>query len=52
MWYVWTRRVIGTIRRQLCRQQGVALIEGPAVPDHLNPGVENPPEVQRSAASR
>ena len=40
------RRQIGTILRDLCRQRGVELLEGHAMPDHIHLCLSVPPEVQ------
>ncbi len=39
-----TRRQIGKILRQLCRQKGVELIEGHAMPDHIHMVLRIPPK--------
>ena len=38
------RRVIGKILRQLCRQKGVELMEGHAMPDHIHLVLRIPPK--------
>ena len=38
------RRPIGTILRELCRQRGVELVEGPAMPDHVHLCLSIPPQ--------
>lgn len=38
------RRNIGGILRELCRQQGVELVEGHAMPDHVHLCVSIPPK--------
>ena len=38
------RRQIGTILRDLCRQRGVELLEGHAMPDHLHLCLSIPPK--------
>ena len=38
------RRQIGTIVRELCRQQGVELLEGRAMPDHIPMVLSIPPK--------
>ena len=37
------RRQIGVILRELCRQRGIELVEGPAPPDHVHLGLSIPP---------
>ena len=37
------RRQIGTILRDLCRQRGVAMLEGHAMPDHIHLCLSGPP---------
>ena len=37
------RRQLGEILRQWCRQKGIELLEGHAMPDHLHLGVSIPP---------
>ena len=37
------RRQIGSIVRELCRQRGVELLEGHAMPDHVHLSVSIPP---------
>ena len=38
------RRQVGVIRRELCRQRGVELVEGPAMPDHVHLCLSIPPK--------
>ena len=38
------RRQIGTILRELCRQRGVELVEGHAMPDHIHLCLSIPPQ--------
>jgi len=38
------RRQLGDILRQLCRQKGIELLEGHAMPDHIHRGVSIPPK--------
>ena len=38
------RRQIGLILRELCRQRGIELVEGPAMPDHVHLGLSIPPK--------
>ena len=38
------RRQIGTILRDLCRQRGVELLEGHAMPDHIHMCLSIPPK--------
>ena len=38
------RRDIGRILRELCRQQGVELVEGHAMPDHIHLLLMTPPK--------
>jgi len=38
------RRQIGTILRDLCRQRGVELVEGHAMPDHIHLCLSIPPK--------
>jgi putative transposase len=38
------RRQIGGILRQLCRQRGIGLLEGHAMPDHVPLGLSIPPK--------
>ena len=38
------RRQIGTILRDLCRQRGVELLEGHAMPDHIHLCLSIPPK--------
>ena len=38
------RRQIGTILRELCRQRGVELVEGHAMPDHIHLCLGIPPK--------
>ena len=38
------RRRIGVILRELCRQRGVELIEGRAMPDHIHMCISIPPK--------
>ena len=39
-----TRRAIGTILRELCRQKDVELVEGKAMPDHIHMLLSVPPK--------
>ena len=39
-----TRREVGGILRQLCRQKGVQLVEGKAMPDHVHMLLSVPPK--------
>ncbi len=39
-----TRREVGGILRQLCRQKGVELVEGKAMPDHVHMLLSVPPK--------
>ena len=39
-----SRRQVGTILRQLCRQKGVDLLEGHAMPDHIHLVLSIPPK--------
>ena len=38
------RRQIGTILRELCRQRGVEMLEGHAMPDHIHMCLSIPPK--------
>ena len=38
------RRQIGVILRELCRQRGIDLVEGHAMPDHVHLGLSIPPK--------
>ena len=38
------RRDVGTILRELCRQKGVELVEGKAMPDHIHMLLSVPPK--------
>lgn len=38
------RTKIGTMLRELCRQRGIALLEGHSRPDHLHRGLSIPPK--------
>ena len=38
------RRQMGVILRELCRQRGIDLREGPAMPDHIHLGLSIPPK--------
>lgn len=38
------RRQLGNILRQLCRQRGIELLEGHAMPDHIHMVVSIPPK--------
>ena len=38
------RRPVGVIRREWCRQRGVELVAGPAMPDHVHLGLSIPPK--------
>jgi REP-associated tyrosine transposase len=38
------RRPIGEILRELCRQRGIGLLEGPAMPDHVHLCLSIPPK--------
>ncbi len=44
VFYGQTRRRIGMILRDLCRQRGVELIEGSAMPDHVHMCLSIPPK--------
>src|SRR3954462_9125823 len=44
VFYGGLRRRIGTILRDLCRQRGVELLEGHAMPDHLHLCLSVPPK--------
>ena len=44
VFYGGMRRRIGTILRDLCRQRGVELIEGRAMPDHIHLCLSIPPK--------
>ena len=46
------RRQIGLILRELCRQRGIELMEGHAMPDHVHSVLEHTAEVQRGARNR
>jgi putative transposase len=46
------RRDIGEVLRELCRQTGVEIVEGHAMPDHIHPMLEHSAEVQRGAHGR
>ena len=39
-----SRRQVGTILRQLCRQKGVDLLDGHAMPDHIHLVLSIPPK--------
>ncbi len=39
-----TRRAVGGILRQLCRQKGIQLVEGKAMPDHVHMLLSVPPK--------
>ena len=39
-----TRKKIGEILRQLCRQKGVEILEGNALPDHIHMVLSIPPK--------
>ncbi len=39
-----TRKRIGKIYRQLCRQKGVEMLEGKALPDHIHMVLSIPPK--------
>ena len=39
-----TRRQVGQILRQLCRQKGVEILEGHAMPDHIHLVLRIPPK--------
>ena len=39
-----TRRQVGEILRKLCRQRGVVLLEGHAMPDHIHMCLSIPPK--------
>jgi REP-associated tyrosine transposase len=41
--YAQLRRRIGRILRELCQQQGVEVVEGHAMPDHVHLGLSIPP---------
>src|ERR1700733_6209471 len=38
------RRAIGAILRELCRQKGIELLEGKAMPDHIHMLLSVPPK--------
>jgi len=38
------RRRVGVIPRELCRQRGIELVEGHAMPDHVHPCPDVPPK--------
>jgi putative transposase len=38
------RRQVGVILRELCRQRGIELVEGHAMPDHVHPCLSIPPK--------
>ena len=38
------RREIGEVMRQLCRQKGIELVEGKAMPDHIHMVLNIPPK--------
>jgi len=38
------RKQIGEILRDLCQQQGVEIVEGHAMPDHIHPCLSIPPK--------
>ena len=38
------RRQIGEVMRQLCRQKGIGLVEGNAMPDHIHMVLSIPPK--------
>ena len=44
------RRQIGSILRELCRQRGIELIEGHAMPDHMHLCLSIPPKYSVSHA--
>ena len=44
VFYEKVRRRIGEILRDLCRQKGVGLVEGKAMPDHIHMLVSVPPK--------
>ena len=44
VFYGMLRRQIGTILRDLCRQRGVELLEGHAMPDHIHLCLSIPPK--------
>ena len=44
VFYVRLRRQIGTILRDLCRQRGVEVLEGHAMPDHIHLCLSIPPK--------
>lgn len=50
VFYGGLRRRIGTILRDLCRQRGVELIEGRAMPDHIHLCLSIPPKYSVSHA--
>ena len=50
VFYGGMRRRIGTILRDLCRQRGVELIEGRAMPDHIHLCLSIPPKYSVSHA--
>ena len=44
VFYGGLRRQIGTILRDLCRQRGIDLVEGHAMPDHIHLCLSIPPK--------
>ena len=44
VFYGRTRQRIGTILRELCRQKGIELLEGHAMPDHIHLMLSIPPK--------
>ena len=43
VFYGWLRRQVGVILRELCRQRGIELVEGHAMPDHIHLCLSIPP---------
>lgn len=43
-WFPGERRQVGVIIRELCRQRGVELVEGHAMPDHVHLCLSIPPK--------
>ena len=44
------RRQVGGILRELCRQRGIELVEGHALPDHVRLGLSIPPKSSVASA--
>jgi len=44
------RKQIGVILRELCRQRGIELLEGRAMPDHIHMGLSIPPKYSMAHA--